>query len=78
MREEEQEEWVAYARAVSILGDIVQCRYCNHNMIAEESAVHLIENHKKEADEVKKLCRKRLDWEKKALTMSNATIESMQ
>ena len=78
MKEEEQEEWVAYARAVAILGDIVQCRYCDQNMIAEESAVHLIENHKKEADEVKKLCRKRLDWEKKAHTMSNATIESLQ
>jgi len=54
LKEEEQEEWVAYSRAVAILGDIVQCRYCNKDMIAEESAVHLIENHKKEADEVKK------------------------
>ena len=62
MSEENEPEWQAYSRAVSILGDIV----------------HLIENHKKEADEVKKLCRKRLDWEKKAHTMSNATIESLQ
>lgn len=79
MIEEAVEEWQAFRRALLTRFPIdCVCEYCRKVFISDEFTAHLINSHPKEAEETKRMCRKRLDWEAQARWMTDEEVESLQ